>query len=53
MSFGLDKCAVLEMKRGRQVDSTGRELPDDQLIGEVEICWNPTARPDNKHQNEG
>ena len=28
MSFGLHECAVLEMKRGRQVDSTGIELPD-------------------------
>ena len=36
MSFGLDKCAVLEMRRGRQVGSSGIELPDDQHIGEIE-----------------
>ena len=36
MSFGLDKCAVLEMRRGRQVGSSGIELPDDQPIGEIE-----------------
>ncbi|XP_063588859.1 uncharacterized protein LOC134766032 [Penaeus indicus] len=36
MSFGLDKCAVLEMKRGRQVGSSGIDLPDDQHITEVE-----------------
>ena len=53
ISFGLDKCAVLKMKRGGQVDRTGRELPDDRQIGEVETSWNPTARPDTKQQNEG
>ena len=36
MSFGLDKCAVLEMRRGRQVGSSGIDLPDDQHIREVE-----------------
>ena len=36
MSFGLDKCAVLEMRRGRQVGSSGIDLPDDQHIGEIE-----------------
>ena len=36
MSFGLGKCAVLEMRRGRQVGSSGIELPDDQHIGEIE-----------------
>ena len=36
MSFGLDKCAVLEMRRGRQVGSSGIELLDDQHIGEIE-----------------
>ena len=35
MSFGLDKCAVLEMGRGRQVGRSGIELPDDQHIGEI------------------
>ena len=32
MSFGLDKCEVLEMRRGRQVGSSGIDLPDDQHI---------------------
>ena len=36
MSFGLDKCAVLEIRRGRQVGSSGIDLPDDQHIGEIE-----------------
>ena len=36
MSFGLDKCAVLEMRRRRQVGSSRIELPDDQHIGEIE-----------------
>jgi hypothetical protein len=35
MPFGLDKCAILEMRRGRQVDSSGIDLPDDQHIGEI------------------
>ena len=35
MSFGLDKCAVLEMRRERQVGSSGIELPDHQHIGEL------------------
>ena len=34
-SFGLEKCAVLEMRWGRQVDSSGIDLPDDQNIGKV------------------
>ena len=36
MSFGLDKCAVLEMRRQKQVCSSGIELPDDHYIGEIE-----------------
>ena len=36
MSFGLDKCEVLEMRRGRPVGSSGIDLPDDQHIREVE-----------------
>ena len=36
MPFGLDKCDVLEMRRGRQVGSSRIELPDDQHIGEIE-----------------
>ena len=35
MSFGLDNCDVLEMRRGRQVGSIGIEQPDDQHIGEI------------------
>ena len=35
MSFGLDKCAALEMRRGRQVGRSGIELPDDQHIGKL------------------
>ena len=35
MSFGLEKCAVLEIRRGRQVDSSGIDLPDDQHIWET------------------
>ena len=36
MSFELDKCAILEMRRGRQVGSSGIDLPDNQHIKEVE-----------------
>ena len=36
MSFGLDKCVGLEMRRGIQVGSSGIELPDDQHIGKIE-----------------
>ena len=36
ISFGLDKCAILEMRRGRQVGSSGIDLPDNQHIKEVE-----------------
>lgn len=36
MSFGLEKCAVMEMRKGRKVESSGIVLPDDQHIGEVE-----------------
>ena len=36
MSFGLDKCAVLEMRRGRQVGSCGIVLTNYQHIGEIE-----------------
>ncbi|XP_068756883.1 uncharacterized protein [Montipora capricornis] len=34
-SFGVDKCSVLEMRRGRQVGSSRIELSDDQYIGEI------------------
>ena len=36
MSFGLGKCAFLELRRGRQVGSSSIDLPDEQLIREVE-----------------
>ena len=36
MQFGLDKCAVLEMKRGKKVLSDGIELPYESKIGEVD-----------------
>ena len=35
MSFGLDKCAIVEMRQGRQVGSSGIDLPDYQHIKEV------------------
>jgi len=35
MSFGLEKRAVLRMRRGRRVDSSGINLPDDHHIGEM------------------
>ena len=34
-SFVLEMCAVLEIRRGRQVHSSGIDLPDDQHIGEI------------------
>ena len=36
MAFGLDKCAVLEIRRKRQVSSSRINLPDDQHIRERE-----------------
>ena len=35
MSFGLDKCAGLEMRRGRQQHSSGIEFPDGTSMREV------------------
>ena len=37
MSLGLDKWAVLEMKREKTVSNTGIKFQDDQHIGGVEI----------------
>ena len=37
MSLGLDKWAVLEMKRERKVSNTGIKFQDDQHIGDVDI----------------
>ena len=50
-SFGFEKCAVLEMRRGRRVDSSGINLPDDQYIGE--IPWHFTVGLESQHQDEG
>ena len=36
MSFGLNNCASLELRRGRQVASSGIDLPDNKHIREVE-----------------
>ena len=36
MSFGLDKCAVLEMRRGSKLGISGIDLPDDQHVREIE-----------------
>ena len=36
MSFGQEKCGVLEMRRGRQVGSSEIDLADDQHVGEIE-----------------
>ena len=32
MEFGLDQCAVMIMKRGKQVEADGVELPDEKKI---------------------
>ena len=37
MQFGINKCAILIMKRGKYVHSEGIKLPDDKKIKEVEI----------------
>ena len=39
MSYGLDKCAVLEMKRGRKKHSSGVELRSGASMREVEDVW--------------
>ena len=36
MKFGIDKCAVLELERGRLVRSEGIELPDGEKMKEVD-----------------
>ena len=36
MKFGIDKCAVLELERGRLVGSGGIELPDGVRMKEVD-----------------
>ena len=57
MVFGLDKCDVLEMRRGRQVSSSGINLPDDQRNGEIEeegykYLGILQFGPDSQHQDE-
>ena len=52
MLFGIEKCAVLEMRRGRQVGSSGIELPDHQHIGGLQIPWHLKIGPDSQHQDE-
>ena len=37
MAFGLDKCAVLVMKRGKMVRTEGIELPDGKHMREVNL----------------
>ena len=37
MVFGLDKCAVLVMKRRKIVQTKGIQLPDEMLMGEVNL----------------
>ena len=32
MEFGLDKCAILIMKRGKTVEAEGVKLPDERKI---------------------
>lgn len=36
MEFGLEKCAVLEMKRGEKVECEGIELPTGEMMKEVD-----------------
>ena len=57
MSFGQDKCAILEMRRGRKVSSSRIDLTDDQHIGGnrgrgLQISWYFTDRPDSQQQDE-
>ena len=35
MKFGLEKCAVLVMKRGKVTKSDGIRLPDDRVIKSI------------------
>ena len=36
MQFGIDKCAMLVMKRGKIVNSDGIQLPNDKVIKSLE-----------------
>ena len=49
MKFGIDKCAVLELERGRLVKSEGIELADVERMKEVDqegykLHWGTSAR---------
>ena len=37
MEFGIDKCGILVMKRGRYKNSEGIKLPNDQEIKEINL----------------
>ena len=37
MEFGIDKCGILVMKRGRYTKSEGIKLPNDQKIKEINV----------------
>ena len=37
MAFGLDKCVVLVLKRGKVVRTEGIELPDEKRMREVNL----------------
>ena len=43
MSFGLDKCAVLEMRQAAYRGNRG---------GRLQIPWHLTVGPDSQHQDE-
>ena len=36
MEFGIDKCATLEIRHGKQVECDGIELPGGEVMKEVE-----------------
>ena len=36
MQFGIDKCAMLVMKKGKIVNSDGIQLPNDKVIKSLE-----------------
>ena len=38
MKFGIEKCAVLVLKRSKLVQSEGITLPDDSTIRAIEEC---------------
>ena len=37
MEFGLDKCAVMIMKRGKQIEANGVRLPDEKKIRSLKV----------------